>query len=89
MGYCESFIGKIKVQLFNSETFYSPKEAKIVIEQWQSQYNEIRPHLSLGRRHRSVRISHSNRCPQCSNLSLGLVQKLGQVTWTPQIQSRT
>lgn len=49
-GYCESFIGKIKDELLNDENLYSPKEAKIVIEQWQSQYNEIRPHPSLEHR---------------------------------------
>ena len=27
---------------------YSLKEARIVIEQWRQQYNQVRPHLGTG-----------------------------------------
>ena len=47
-GYCESFNSKLRDELLNGETFYSLKEAKIVIEAWRQHYNSVRPHSSLG-----------------------------------------
>jgi transposase InsO family protein len=49
-GYNESFNGKLRDELLNTETFYSLKEAQILIEQWRKHYNEVRPHSSLGYR---------------------------------------
>ena len=49
-GYCESFNGKLRDELLNSEIFYSLKETKAVIGQWRSHYNTARPHSSLGYR---------------------------------------
>ena len=49
-GYCESFNGTLRDELLNGEIFYSLKEARIVIERWRREYNEIRPHSSLGYR---------------------------------------
>ena len=42
-GYCESFNGKLRKECLNGEIFYSLKEARIVIEQWQQRYNRVRP----------------------------------------------
>jgi putative transposase len=39
--------GKLRNKLLNGELFYSPKEARIVIESWQQRYNTKRPHSSL------------------------------------------
>jgi len=47
-GYCESFNGKLRDELLNREIFYTLHEAKILIENWRREYNEIRPHSSLG-----------------------------------------
>ena len=47
-GYNESFNGKLRDELLNTEIFYSFKEAQILIEQWRRHYNEVRPHSSLG-----------------------------------------
>src|SRR5210317_1744179 len=47
-GYNESFNGKLRDELLNGEIFYTLKEAKILIEQWREEYNNIRPHSSLG-----------------------------------------
>jgi len=47
-GYNESFNGKLRDELLNGEIFYSLKEAQVLIEQWRSHYNEVRPHSSLG-----------------------------------------
>ena len=49
-GYCESFNGKLRDELLNREVFYSLKEVQILTEKWRREYNEIRPHSSLGYR---------------------------------------
>ena len=46
-GYCESFNAKLRDELLNGEVFYSLREASVVIEQWRTLYNSIRPHSSL------------------------------------------
>jgi transposase InsO family protein len=35
------------VDLLNGEVFTTPIEAKIIIEQWRREYNQVRPHSSL------------------------------------------
>lgn len=47
-GYNESFNGRLRDELLNGETFYTLKEAQIILEQWRHHYNHIRPHTSLG-----------------------------------------
>jgi transposase InsO family protein len=47
-GYCESFNGKLRNEFLNGEIFYSLKEAQILTERWRVEYNEERPHSSLG-----------------------------------------
>jgi len=49
-GYIESFNGKLRDELLNREVFTSLLEAKVLIEQWRKQYNQVRPHSSLGYR---------------------------------------
>jgi len=49
-GCCESFNGRLRDELLISEIFYALQEAKILIENWRCEYNEIRPHSSLGYR---------------------------------------
>jgi len=49
-GYCESFNGRLRDELLNGEVFYTLQEAKILIEAWRREYNEVRPHGSLGYR---------------------------------------
>ncbi len=44
----ESFNGKLRDELLNGELFYTLQEAQILIERWRREYNEIRPHSSLG-----------------------------------------
>ena len=46
-GYCASFNGKLRDECLNGEIFYSLREAQIVIEQWQIEYNTRRPHSAL------------------------------------------
>jgi transposase InsO family protein len=46
-GYIESFNGKLRDELLNREVFYTLAEAKVLIEQWRKDYNQIRPHSAL------------------------------------------
>jgi len=47
-GYVESFIGKLRDELLNGEIFDTLLEARVVIEGWRREYNQCRPHSSLG-----------------------------------------
>ncbi len=47
-GYIESFHGKFRDECLNRESFDSLTEARVVIGQWRLQYNQQRPHSSLG-----------------------------------------
>jgi len=49
-GYIESFNGKMRDELLDRETFTTLKEARVLIEQWRQEYNQVRPHSSLGYR---------------------------------------
>ena len=49
-GYNESFNGKLRDELLNSEIFYSLREAQVLIERWRKHYNTVRPHGALGYR---------------------------------------
>jgi transposase InsO family protein len=49
-GYIESFNGKLRDGLLNGEICMTLLEAKILIENWRREYNEIRPHSALGYR---------------------------------------
>jgi transposase InsO family protein len=42
--------GKLRDELLNGETFYTLKEAQLLIERWRHHYNTVRPHSSLGYR---------------------------------------
>jgi len=49
-GYIESFNGKLRDELLNREMFTTLTEAKILIEEWRKEYNQVRPHSALGYR---------------------------------------
>jgi len=46
-GYIESFNGKLRDELLDREIFTTLEEAKVLIEQWRRDYNQIRPHSAL------------------------------------------
>jgi putative transposase len=46
-GYIESFNGKLRDELLNREIFTTLEEAKVLIEQWRREYNQVRPHSAL------------------------------------------
>jgi transposase InsO family protein len=47
-GYVESFFGKMRDELLYGEIFDTLLEARVVIEDWRQEYNQHRPHSSLG-----------------------------------------
>jgi putative transposase len=62
-GYIESFNGKFRNELLDREIFTTLMEAKVLIENWRREYNEIRPHSSLGYRPPAPRVIIPNRQP--------------------------
>jgi putative transposase len=46
-GYAESFHGKLRDELLNTEIFADLREAKALATCWRNQYNHRRPHSSL------------------------------------------
>ncbi len=47
IGVSEQTLGD---EVLKREIFYTLQEAKFIIEQWRKEYNQIRPHSSLGYR---------------------------------------
>ena len=43
-GYIESFNGKLRDELLDREIFTTLEEARVLIEQWRREYNQVRPH---------------------------------------------
>jgi transposase InsO family protein len=43
-GYIESFNGKMRDELLDREIFDTLEEARVLINQWRREYNEVRPH---------------------------------------------
>ena len=46
--WIESFNGRARDELLNINEFGSLTEARVVIEDWRTEYNTWRPHSSLG-----------------------------------------
>ena len=55
-GYIESFNGKLRDELLNREIFTTLWEAKVLIESWRREYNDIRRHGSRGYRPPALRV---------------------------------
>ena len=49
-GYVESFNGKLRDECLNLERFDTLPEAQVLVERWRCEYNQLRPHSSLGYR---------------------------------------
>lgn len=47
-GHIESFHDKLRDECLNRELFGSLREARVILESWRVEYNESRPHSSLG-----------------------------------------
>ena len=49
-GYIESFNGKLRDELLDREIFTTLTEAKMLIEEWRKEHNQVRPHSALNYR---------------------------------------
>jgi transposase InsO family protein len=47
-GYIESFNDKLRGECLNREIFRNGREAQVIVETWRNEYNNYRPHSSLG-----------------------------------------
>ena len=47
-GYIESFFDKLRDECLNREVFSNGREAQAIVENWRQEYNNYRPHSSLG-----------------------------------------
>jgi transposase InsO family protein len=47
-GYVESFHGRLRDECLNREQFWTLTEARVVIEDFRTEYNTFRPHSKLG-----------------------------------------
>jgi len=47
-GYIESFNDKFRDECLNREVFQNGREAQAIVETWRQEYNNYRPHSSLG-----------------------------------------
>ena len=71
-GYIESFNGKLRDELLDREIFDTLLEAQVLIESWRKEYNQIRPHSSLGYRPPAPETFQPVFIP---SLTLGVVQQ--------------
>jgi Integrase core domain len=70
--FAESFIGKLRDECLNETLFGSIRHARVVLADWQHDYNEVRPHSALG-----GRTPASIRLPSCSSASMPLCAAFG------------
>jgi putative transposase len=47
-GHVEGFHNKLRDECLNRELFASLAEARVILESWRTEYNQARPHSSLG-----------------------------------------
>ena len=60
-GFNERFNGSLRDECLNLEYFHTLKEARVIIGEWVAEYNNIRPHCSLGYRPPSPAVLLENR----------------------------
>jgi transposase InsO family protein len=66
-GYAESFNSKVRDELLNQEEFTSLLEARVLSAGWKQDYNEHRPHSSLGYQ---TPAEFARSCPEARTLGL-------------------
>jgi len=79
-GYAESFNGKLRDELLNTESFADLREAKVLAAHWQNDYNHHRPHSSLGYQ------TPAAFAAKCRKEALGALPpnpRQGPCPWTP------
>ena len=61
--FIESFNGKLRTECLNQHWFMSLKDAQERFDDWRKDYNEVRPHSSLGNR-TPTEFAASSRLPR-------------------------
>lgn len=69
-GYVESFNGRLRDECLNGNWFGSLAEARDVIESWRIDYNDFRPHGSLGYKTPSEFAKNAASHMEVNNLSI-------------------
>jgi transposase InsO family protein len=59
----ESVNSRLRDELLNRELFLSLAEARVVLDLWRSEYNQQRPHGSLGRQTSAAFAAHLQAHP--------------------------
>jgi putative transposase len=77
--YIESFNASLRKECLNVHWFWTLEEAQARIEQWRKEYNEVRPHSSLGNStpREFVENLRPERTSETRFLTLQVVQKSG------------
>ena len=47
-GHVESFNGKLRDECLNTHWFTTLRQARSIVENWRTDYNNVRPHSALG-----------------------------------------
>ena len=77
-GYVESVHGKLRDECRNRERFDTLREARVLIERWRREYNQIRPHSALGYRPQPPRPKQPRERPLTRIPAFGLPSRLVQ-----------
>src|ERR1041385_8410631 len=75
--FIESFNGRLRQECLNQNWFLSPADARETIENWRQDYNEYRPHSSLGQQTPSEFVAdwqQTRTDPKAGFLNLEMVQ---------------
>lgn len=79
--FVESFIGKLRDECLNETLFSSIRHARLVLADWQRDFNEVRPHSALaGRTPAAIRVTSCSAAsmPLCAASGGGLRPALTQ-----------
>jgi putative transposase len=76
----ESFNGKFREECLSMQWFKNRIDAKILIEEFRRQFNEVRPHSSLGQltQKRIPTVPHAGSRPELAAARARLLSATGQ-----------
>lgn len=77
--YIESFNASLRKECLNSHWFHTLEEAKQTIESWRGEYDQVRPHNSLGNLSPGEHADNHDQqgASEASTLTLEAVQLMG------------
>ena len=81
-GHIESFDGKFRDECLNQNVFLSLHDAHRTVEAWRQDYNQRRPHSSLGWLTPEEFREKNITCNPLGNTNLQVVYAVGKVSFT-------